>query len=480
VVEIIGHLHTPTNTDPGKYPVRIVFSEDDLNAAADGGRLITQVVYLEDPEQATPVHLAKDEVPSVELTAAENPLRVAGALGRPMAVIHLGGRVPTPEELAGPPIVPIRGGPCPYIGSSGDPCAAECGVSFIPAPKPGKLPKDEYLCDGGDHNSPARFGAQGTLEGIEPRDAVLEFRKPSTDQVEPEVEKLRAKLRAGEISRYTFDIQVRRLYQSTVGDTRPRVLPTNMVCVYAPRFAAVRTSLGPNEARTVDIPISAERLDRQASIGSRQAIKKFVLQQGPELARVRARASSLIEDIAAGGFTEVRVLGVNDAITHPAGHVLVQTPEFSRNTARTVERQLNARPEGIKTPEAPVVTGISQGSGQAVMSWKPQELASVEEPPSRPGIEVLKQASIVEAEPGDVVTFTIGYRNMGNMAIGSVSVVDSLLPRLDYVPGSSTGPQGTVFTVRANTSGSTELRWDLPGTLPAGAKGSVSFQARVR
>jgi uncharacterized repeat protein (TIGR01451 family) len=145
-----------------------------------------------------------------------------------------------------------------------------------------------------------------------------------------------------------------------------------------------------------------------------------------------------------------------------------------------VQRQLNARPEGIKTPEAPVVTGISQGSGQAVMSWKPQELASVEEPPSRPGIEVLKQASIVEAEPGDVVTFTIGYRNMGNMAIGSVSVVDSLLPRLDYVPGSATGPQGTVFTERANTSGSTELRWDLPGTLPAGAKGSVSFQARVR
>ena len=107
-------------------------------------------------------------------------------------------------------------------------------------------------------------------------------------------------------------------------------------------------------------------------------------------------------------------------------------------------------------------------------------MAGVEVPPNKPGLMVLKQVDASEAEPGDVVTYTIRYRNMGNVAIRSVSVLDSLLPRLEYVPRSALGPAGTVFSSQANTAGSTELRWDLAEPVAPGQEGYVQFQAKVR
>ena len=114
------------------------------------------------------------------------------------------------------------------------------------------------------------------------------------------------------------------------------------------------------------------------------------------------------------------------------------------------------------------------------MSWKPQDMTGVEEPPNRPGLAVFKQASASEAEPGEEISFAIRYKNTGNRAIASVSVVDSLLPRLEYVANSAEGPPGTVFTAGDNRGGSFELRWDLPGVIAPGQEGSVTFKAKVR
>ena len=101
-------------------------------------------------------------------------------------------------------------------------------------------------------------------------------------------------------------------------------------------------------------------------------------------------------------------------------------------------------------------------------------------PVSRPGLAVFKQASAGVAEPGEEVTFTIAFRNMGNVPVRDVSIIDSLLPRLGYVTGSAQGPAGTVFTAAENAVGSTELRWDLPAPLEPGAEGTVTFRALVR
>ena len=116
------------------------------------------------------------------------------------------------------------------------------------------------------------------------------------------------------------------------------------------------------------------------------------------------------------------------------------------------------------------MTGLVEGPSQAVMSWQPHVMTGVETPPNRPGMAIIKRVSATEAEPGDTVTFMITYRNMGNTPIRSASIVDSLLPRLEYVKGSARGPKGTSFSSAENRVGSTELKWDLPGVIAPGTR----------
>ena len=218
VIEVVGHLHRPEGIDPGKYPIRVIFTLDDIDAVLNQGRLVTKVIYLEDPDQALPFHLPKDQIPVVSLNPTEHPLRVAAALGRPMAIVRIGGRRPTIEE--------VQGGP----GDLGLDYAAAPGLVALPLPDAGRL----ALPDGGrtalhggrsagrsrsfratSSSATAATGASrscvgpdGRLGGIEPRDAAVRF-----------------------------DIGLGPSVQ-------PRTLPTNVVCIYAPRFAEVRVATG--------------------------------------------------------------------------------------------------------------------------------------------------------------------------------------------------------------------------------------------
>jgi uncharacterized repeat protein (TIGR01451 family) len=441
MIELVGHLHRPPGIDPAKYPIRVPISLEDIDDVLTRGRLVTEVVYLEDPELALPLSLPKDEIPVVTLSPAEDPLKVAPALGRVVAVLRIGGRAPTPEDLSGAPFFPLGAARCPFTLPESGPCRLPCGLVRGVAPPAGRpwLPKDEFLCDGGDGAEPAHFGGEGGLRGIDPRDAVLQFRD----------------------------------------DRRPRILPTNRVCIYAPRFAAVRGGVGPNEATIVEVLRGLEQTEREVTHQARQTARRMAQNQAPEIHRGRARPSGLIARQATIHHIEVRVLNEADAVTHIAGHVLTQGPETQANRQKLASAEGRVFLQGVKSAESAVVTGLVQGAGEQVMAWKPQELAGVEVPPNKPGMAVVKQVSAAEALPGDVVTYTITYRNMGNVPITSVSIVDSLLPRLEYVPGSAKGPPGAVFTAAENRVGSMELRWDI-GTVPPGVQGAVSFEAKVR
>lgn len=441
MVELVGHLHRPAGIDPAKYPIRVPISLDDIDEVLNRGRMITEVVYLEDPEQAIPFSFPKDEVPVVTLSPVEDPLKVAPALGRVVAILRIGGRAPTAQDLTGAPFFGLTATRCPFTVPDAGACGLPCGPVAGTAPSPGRpwLPKDEFLCDGGDGGEYAHFGGDGGLRGIGPRDAVVRFND----------------------------------------DRRPRILPTNRVCIYAPRFAAVRSGVGPNEAVTVLPPRGMETTQRQVTAEGRQGPRRMVQNQSPEINRIRTRPSGLKARTAASHHIEVRILAESDQITHVAGNRLTQGPETQANRQKIISANARAFLQGIRSAEGLVVTGIVQGAGEQTMAWKPQELAAVEVPPNKPGMAVVKQVDAGEAEPGVVVTYTITYRNMGNVPITSVSIVDSLLPRLEYVKGSAKGPAGTVFTAGDNRVGSTELRWDL-GTVPPGVQGAVQFSAKVR
>ena len=184
MVELVGHLHRAPGVDPLKFPIRIPFTEDDLDDAAVRGRMVTQVVYLEAPEQAIPLSLPKNQIPVVTLSPVESPMKIAPALGRVMAIVRVGGRAPTVEELSGAADFPLDTRSCPFSSADGNRCGVPCGAaSCLPAraERPW-MPKDEFLCDGGDGGSPASFGAMGGVRGIEPRDAVVSLpgREPAS------------------------------------------------------------------------------------------------------------------------------------------------------------------------------------------------------------------------------------------------------------------------------------------------------------
>ena len=102
-----------------------------------------------------------------------------------------------------------------------------------------------------------------------------------------------------------------------------------------------------------------------------------------------------------------------------SSNVSKQTAELARNRQKAGLVKEKLRLEGIKSAEAPVVTGIVEGASEAVKVWAPHQMTGVETPPNRPGLAVIKRVSATEAEPGDTVTYVIFYRNMGNTPIRS-------------------------------------------------------------
>lgn len=454
VIEVVGHLHRPREIDPGKYPIRVIFSEEELWDVVDRGRLVTKVIYLEEPEQAIPIKLPKDQIPVVTINPSEEPLKVARALGRVIAIVRIGGRRPTGEEVnagatgdLGLDAAAVTGTThCPFTGTDGVPCQLPCDTQCATPPPAARswLPRDEYLCDGGDAGSPAGVGADGYLKGIDPRDAVIRFDIGLDDR------------------------------------KQPRILPTNRVCVYAPRFAEVRVSTGTNEAVEIHGTAIKQKLDRFDVAEGRAFSRRLVQNQAPELARERRRAQSAQGRVVHGESSDMRGTSGYDNIQQIREGSQEQPAEIARNRVKPGLMKEKIRLDGIKTAESPVMTGVAVGPSQNVMSWQPHQMTGIETPPNRPGMAIIKRVSAKEAEPGDTITFEITYRNMGNTPIRSASIVDSLLPRLEYVKGSAMGPRGSEFSTTENRVGSTELKWDLPGVIAPGASGRVSFQAVVR
>lgn len=97
-VEVINRLFPPQGQER-KFPIPIVISQEDLERAIEG-QYVVRVVYLEDPLMALPARQGEGEQRVVDVGAGEDPLVAADKLGRPMAIVRIGSRVPV-EMLQG-------------------------------------------------------------------------------------------------------------------------------------------------------------------------------------------------------------------------------------------------------------------------------------------------------------------------------------------------------------------------------------------
>lgn len=108
-IEVIDRLYPP----PGqatRFPIPIVLTQEELEFAIDG-RYVQRVIYIEEPRTAVPVASEPGKQAYFEVAANQDPLEVADRLGRPVAILRMGSRVPgvgedeTKFQYQQPPVI---------------------------------------------------------------------------------------------------------------------------------------------------------------------------------------------------------------------------------------------------------------------------------------------------------------------------------------------------------------------------------------
>lgn len=97
-IELIDRLCPPAGQEL-RFPIPIELTLEELDLAASG-RYITRVIYLEDPRMALGAREDPDRQRYYEVDNTLDPLEVADRIGRPMAILRMGSRIPTDADLA--------------------------------------------------------------------------------------------------------------------------------------------------------------------------------------------------------------------------------------------------------------------------------------------------------------------------------------------------------------------------------------------
>lgn len=108
-VEAIDRLYTPAGRERD-FPIEIQLTQEDLRLALEG-KFVTRVIYLEDPNWAVPYKESPEGQHWFEAGPGRDPLALADQLGRPVAILRMGARVP---DTAGPPTMGFLFG-CPPV-----------------------------------------------------------------------------------------------------------------------------------------------------------------------------------------------------------------------------------------------------------------------------------------------------------------------------------------------------------------------------
>lgn len=471
-IEVIDRLYPP----PGqavRFPIPIHLTGEELRLAADG-RFVQRIVYLEPPQDAIPQAFPPGTQPYFEVPAGEDALHVADRLGRPVALLRIGSRIPNANAggllggpgglpvlwlddptaasrglesiLPAPPRIPAAGASDAWTGQrhNSNPIA-NTAFSGSPRWRPpglgGVWPADEYICDGGAARGVPAVRPGQPPAGVRPEDTVAYY---------------------------------------TTANGRPEVAVSNRVCIYAPRFAAVRQ---------VWAPVVHERHERMA--GVEQPVR-LVQQEQRRGARSALQPQPLAAQVGLDQAQRLQHRTGGRLVDQVAQLVLTADALMPHENLALIERGVLDGREGAKLARgvAAARTWASDVAVQVVVDGQtavearghsaPQETVTYETF-GRPCLRLCKIADRAEASSGPTITFTIRLDNVGEQPIQEVRIVDHLSPRLELVPESAHSSLPAQFEVEETSDGQTQvLRWTLRGPLRVGEGGVIRFQARVR
>ena len=478
-IELIDRLHPPAG-HADKFSMPLSFTIDEIDAAIQG-RMITKVVYLEQPQLALPFELSGDTaVRTVQPRA--NLIEEADKAGRPLAIIRLGGRLPAPNETRGAFFgngAPILVGHVSNVPAESSRRSRDGHVENVPheqavsfsaaeprvqlashndspnasgfkqnrsgliaaSPALAEQFPDEYLFDGGDREYPVHYDG-ALMVGVETEDTVAEFRDHKGDR---------------------------------------KVKASNRVAIYSPRFAAVRSFTSISEGTNIQRPISNVDQVQGAALRQKVGGKTGVQRDRVQGVRMRSRASGIFSqstrrDVSAakGIAQHVKLLNLFEGVQflHDGKIRQSEMAQLHRgmNAATTWTRELN-----------PVIVASLTATQEVYANFKVAELVGIDEGDKKPGhLRLVKLADMEFAKPGDVITFTIRFDNLGDRELRNVRLIDNLTPRLEYVDDSVSSDLPGSINVDDNGEGSHILRLELDNPLAGHSGGVITFQAKLR
>jgi uncharacterized repeat protein (TIGR01451 family) len=335
----------------------------------------------------------------------------------------------------------LLGGRCAPPPPPVDPCPVESACVSAPCgPCAVVGPSDEYLCDGGDFGSPAAVRPNWTVEGVEQEDAIAHY-----DTVDGQVV----------------------------------VEPSNRVCVYAPRFAAVRrvcTLMASERRQPVDVVMDEAGL---AQAGELTPVATSIQRQAAAVDLGERPASLFRERQQAGGLENLEAtIDVYSTLAASADLQVIRTGQVEGSETAKLERAVESAVTWTGDQAAQVVFENKQAV--AVVGLRQPGLVYQTSEPNSPRLRLLKLASTGHALPGEEITFTLRFDNIGDRVIGNVTVIDNLTTRLEYVPDSARSSVDANFSSEANAVGSLVLRWEIKAPVEPGAGGVLTFRCKVR
>src|SRR5262245_16843318 len=330
---------------------------------------------------------------------------------------------------------------CPFCGPGPLPAFAFSGHGhdesfgpWIPDGIKGPWPRDEYVCDGGDLNHDVFVKADWTVVGLDQQDTVAH-------------------------------------YDTLDGQTQ--VCASNCVCIYSPRFAAVRQVSTPilyeghermaEVEKPVRVNIHEEKRLPKTALQPEQLIAQVGLDQ-PQ--RFRERTQGLLVE----QFTRLELAA--EAFLPREELLFIMRGEFDASEkARLAQRVAAAETWTIHQAVQVIIEG--QPAVEMRGTATPQ-ITYTYETFGKPCLKLCKIADKSEAKPGEIVTFTLRFDNVGEQPIGNVTIIDNLMPRLEYVVGSAQSSVKANFGTQEQLPGeSLVLRWEIEEPLPVNSGGHL-------
>jgi uncharacterized repeat protein (TIGR01451 family) len=324
-----------------------------------------------------------------------------------------------------PPVLPAPA--CPP-GNCG--YALECNTHF----------PDEYICDGGDKDIPVHY-TDYLRQGLNFEDTVAEY----VD--------------------HTGEFHVK---------------PSTRVCVYAPRFASVRTIDVSHVDFTYD-KVAGHHHDERL-VGLDNELRPGVETQTDQPIGLDRRdsASGLIADVWEGNLTKIDWIGGNIQVNRLWEDIgFVRDGRFHQEDEARIAMSIQAAHDWSHDLYPIIMADTLQG-GVVEATFRAADMTGIHDPRTPGDLRIVKLCEQTAAQPGDVINFVIRYDNVGGRELNGVRILDNLSPRLELVPGSVSFDRPGTLEVQDNNAGSQIIVFQLDEPLPGETGGVLSFQCLVR